>query len=332
MSKEFWHMKQVAVLGEGAWGSAMATLLAHNGLEVTLWCHDPAVAEIIKRDRRNPTYLPDIVFDKRIIPTTDLAKALAHHTIFEALPVAFLRNVLMQGKRYVPTPQCWVLLSKGVESGTLYLPSQILADVIPEAKSVVLTGPSYAYDLARQQPTAVVLASTEQKLAQKIQSMVENNFFATSLSKDVVGSQWCAAIKNVVALGIGILEGAGYPDNTLIWALTRGFQEMSALVLKMDGQEETIHGLAGFGDLTLTCLGKHSRNRQLGKEIGKQLSEGQSKNNSLRPLPEGMNTIISVQTLMINNGLYAPFLQALHDVIIQGAPSESLIIALKNSQ
>ena len=305
-------MKKVTVLGEGAWGSALATLLAHNNNEVTLWCHNEGATETIRK--------------QHIIPTIDLKTALSHQIIFVAIPVKFLREFFVRIKPYLRHDHLLVITSKGIETTTLFVPTQIFDDVVQQpVTTVVLSGPNYAHDLMRQQPTATVLASTNSRACQTIASFVENEFFKTTVSSDILGVQLCAAIKNVLALGIGILQGAGYTDNCQGWALTQGFHELALIVTSLQGSFNTILGLAGFGDLVITCMGKHSRNRMLGEQIGKgMVAMSQQESSS----PEGLNTIISLKQIIQQHNIKAPFIEALYDVIVNAQPVDYLVTTL----
>ncbi|HMD54395.1 MAG TPA: NAD(P)H-dependent glycerol-3-phosphate dehydrogenase, partial [Phycisphaerae bacterium] len=263
-------MKNICVLGDGAWGTAVATLLAHNGYHVKLWCHDAANVQTIARTHINERYLPEHHLSENIIPTASLKDAMCgSQWIFEAIPVQYLRSVIAQAAPYFTDDQVWVILSKGIEQNTLMLPTQIIDDVSGmQHKKAVCAGPSFAADLASKQVTAVSVASTDCALIPELQSMLENEYFRLFPNTDLIGVQVGGALKNVITLGVGMLEGAGYTDNTKAFLVTRGLQEMAVAAKALGGDPETIYGLSGVGDLMLTALGKLSRNLAVGKRLG----------------------------------------------------------------
>jgi len=294
-------MKIVCMLGEGAWGTAVATLLAQNGLQVKLWCYDASVAESIKKNRYNERYLPGIYLDKKIEPFTDLKEALEKvDLIFEAIPVQYLRTILNKAKPFCEIDQPWVVLSKGIEQNTLLFPSQMIDEVLGyEPKKSVLVGPSFAKDLAAKQITAVTLAVTDCDFGLSLQKLLANTYFRPYLSLDLVGVQVGAAIKNVIALAIGMLDGAGFTDNAKAFVFTRGLHEMVEIAQALGGKTETLYGLSGVGDLVLTAMGGLSKNREVGKRLGQE----QSLEKILKQtgyIPEGINTVKSVHQFMQN--------------------------------
>jgi glycerol-3-phosphate dehydrogenase (NAD(P)+) len=310
-------MKEVGILGEGAWGTAIATLLARNGIKVHLWCYDNDIAQEIRTKKINSRYLPGIKLPELITPTTDLPTLLKNNSlIFEAIPIQYMRSTLEKCKNYTSTEQKWVILSKGIENNTLFLPTQILDDVLGSVKhKAVLVGPSFAHDVATQQITAVTLATTDCDFGLAIQKILANNFFRPYLSLDVIGVQIGGALKNVVALAIGMLDGAGYTDNVKAFVLTRGLNEMMLLSQLRGGRAETIYGLSGVGDLVLTAMGERSKNREVGKRIGM----GQSLQTILDQtgyIPEGVNTAVSINQLIQKFSLDFPVCKGVHDILM----------------
>jgi glycerol-3-phosphate dehydrogenase (NAD(P)+) len=317
---------KVTVLGDGAWGTAVARLLVEKGYQVTLWCHNEEVAHALCTTGYNMHYLPHFLCEG-IHVTTSLQEALTDaRWVFEAIPVAYMRSVLEQAQPYYSSGQIWVVLSKGIEQDTLLLPSFIIQDVFKTlVPTVIVSGPSYAHDLADKKPTGVVVAASNHALANSCAQMIATEYLTTERSSDMVGVQLCAALKNIIALGIGMLDGAGYTDNTKALLLTRGIQEIEYLVKKLGGESKTVYGLAGIGDLVLTALGSLSKNGA----VGKQLGSGQSLEDVIRSrygvMPEGINTVVAVQQLAHKHALELPVCTALHDVIIRGAPLSDLI-------
>ncbi len=322
-------MKKVCVIGEGAWGTAVATLLAANGYEVNLWCHDADVCKAIATQHKNERYLPGIQLDATIQPTTDLEQAVCDVTwIFEAIPVKFLRSVLKQARTCFDPQQVWVILSKGIEQNTLLFPSQMIDAVFDHAvNKVIFAGPSFAHDLANKQITAVTLAATDCTVGLELQRMLANDYFRPYISLDMIGVQVGAALKNVIALGIGMLDGAGFTDNAKAFIFTRGLHEMVKLARALGGKQETLYGLSGVGDLVLTSMGKLSRNLAVGRRLG----QGDDVNTILREtgyIPEGINTVQSVHQLSQKNGLDLPICDGIYQVIFEHKPLHEIITAL----
>ncbi len=319
----------ITILGDGAWGTACAHLLAHNGYTVTLWCYNEEVADSIKRTGYNTQYLPGIALPSSIIPVTHLEEALTNATwIFEAIPVKFLRTIVSHCTPYVSQEQIWVILSKGIENNTLLLPSQIVTDTLGvTVPFVVLSGPSFARDLVQQQPTGVVLASTNTMLAQQLALLLNNHYFTSTVAHDIYGVQVCGALKNCIALALGILDGAGYSDNTKALAATQGLQEIALIGEQYTGTRDTTYGLAGIGDLILTAFGSRSRNRMIGREIG----QGKKVEDILavmHQIPESINTVQSAYQLTQKFSLSLPLFTTLYKILFQNMPIEALIQVL----
>ena len=312
-------MKQnICVMGEGAWGTAIATLLAHNGYRVALWCHDKTVVDSIKTTHNNKRYLDGVSIAEHIHPTSDMHEALADvSVVFLATPVTFLRTVLEDAKISYRPHQTWIMLSKGIEHNTFMFPTQIVDDVFSaRVTSVVLSGPSFARDLANQQATGVVLAAAEPADAQRVQAIVESSYLKTWYSADVVGVQAAAALKNVIALGIGMLEGSGAANNTKALFLTCGLQEMAQLIEACGGHKTTVYGLSGVGDLVLTSFGMQSRNFMLGRRIGAgETLAAIALEGGI--VPEGVNTVGSLHHVAHKYQLMLPALQAVYRVLFE---------------
>lgn len=317
-------MNKITILGSGAWGTAVATVLAHNGYKVTLWCYEKEVAQTIKTAGHNQQYLPDIDL-KNIVPTHCLKEALQESEyVFCAIPVKFFRTILQDIKPLVKS-QKWVLLNKGIEQETLLLPSQILDEVLQkEVPKVVVSGPSFAKDVGAKQLTGVVAAGRDTILVSKVVTILANEYFLVQQSDDLLGVQLCAALKNVVTVGIGFLDGAGFLDNTKALFFTKSLQEIKQLVVRCGGSQETVDGLAGVGDLVLTAFGKLSRNLA----VGRQLGQGHKLNEILaktKCVPEGVNTIVSVYQLIQKEGLKLPLLDSVYGVVKEEAGIEEFL-------
>lgn len=305
----------ITVIGEGAWGTAVATVLAHNHQELFLWCYDSQVQKFIERTRHNERYLPGIYLSENIIPTTDLAGAISKSSwIFESTPVQFLRSVLVPLDKKVVEGKKWVVLSKGIEKDSLLLPTQLLNELFGVTDYTVLFGPSFARELAEQKLTAVTLAAENFLLAQDVQKLIQNDYFKTFLSEDVIGVQCAGAFKNVLALILGILEGAGYADNTKAFVFTRGLHEIVQLSKQLGAHEQTFYDLSGIGDMVLTAYGKSSRNVLVGQCIGK----GQTVEHILQEtgtIPESINTLTSMRQLIEEKKCNLPLLNGIYDIV-----------------
>ena len=319
-------MKIVCVIGEGAWGTAVAILLSENGYTVKLWCHDPEVAACIASKHVNERYLPGIKLSDAIQPITKLEEAICDvQWVFEAIPVQYLRSVLKNTVRCFSPEQVWVVLSKGIEHDTLLLSSQIIDDVFAyETKKAVVAGPSFAHELATKQITAVTIASTDCTVGKSLQLMLANSYFRPYISLDMIGVQIGSAIKNVITLAVGMLDGAGFDDNCKAYLLTRGLDEMVKIALALGGRQETVYGLSGVGDLVLTSMGSLSRNLIVGRRLG----HGDALEEILADtgfIPEGINTTKSVYRLAQQKKLDVPICQGVYDIIFGEKKIEQLL-------
>lgn len=319
---------KITILGDGAWGTACAHLLATNGYRVTLWCYNKEVVNAINRTHQNTIYLPNCILPSTIIPTSNIQEALQEAAfIFEAIPIKFLRAIVQQCSPFITKEQPWIILSKGIENETFFLPAEIIIETLGfDIPYVVLSGPSFAKDLVHKQPTGVLLASLNVTLAQQIQKIVNNDYFTTEITKDTQGVQLCGALKNVIALLVGILDGAGYSDNTKALAVTKGLQEIAYFIENYGGSPTTITSLAGIGDTILTALSKQSRNVLVGKQLGqgKPLYDILS---SMVHIPESINTLQSLYQLQ-KKTFELHLVTALYKVIFEQQPTTLLITTL----
>lgn len=309
-------MKTVAVIGEGAWGTAIATVLAHNGHRVNLWCHDPEIAKSITTTHLNPRYMPNLTLATTIYAYTSLHQTLENADyIFEALPVQFLRSILQTIKNEVSQQQCWVVLSKGIEQETLLLPTALIDDALEfKAQSVVLAGPTFAHELARKQFSCAVLAAKNDRLVAEVRQLLTTDFFRFSPSNDTTGVQLCGALKNCVALAAGMLEGAGFGTNTQAAFMTSALQEMRTIITSFAGKEETVFGLAGVGDVVLTTYGTLSKNKKVGTLFG----AGQSLETILKQtgfVPEGVNSCLAIKELVVKHQIHAPLFTLIAEIL-----------------
>jgi glycerol-3-phosphate dehydrogenase (NAD(P)+) len=316
----------VAVLGAGAWGTAFSTLLAQQGFTVKLWCYEEDVASDIKDKHINTRYLPDCTLDTNIKPTTSLQEALKDvRFVFEVVPVKFMRSILKQAREHATSDQIWVLLSKGIEQETHKLPPDIIDEVFGfSPQKVTISGPNFARDLVQKAYTATTIASSNCDLSREVGKMLSCDYFRSYFSLDPIGVHVGGAIKNVLALTIGIARGAGHPDNTVAFLLTRGMHEIGILANHFGGKQETVYGLSGLGDLVLTSLGEHGRNQKVGFMVG----QGETLNDVLERtglIPEGVNTVQSVAQLIEKHSLDLPICQGTYEILFKGRSMKSVL-------
>jgi glycerol-3-phosphate dehydrogenase (NAD(P)+) len=304
-------MNRVVVLGAGAWGTSIACALSGR-LEVTLWAQRPEHAQAIAATRRNERYLPGVEIPKSVAVASDFAHAVARARIaLAATPVAGLRDVLQ--KLDAPLPVVW--LCKGFEEGTGRLPHQIAAETLGgDAKCGVLSGPSFADEVARGLPCALTLASSDAGFARDAAALLHGGRVRVYFSTDVVGVEIGGAVKNVMAIAAGISDGLGLGLNARAALITRGLAEIARLSAALGGQAETVMGLAGAGDLILTATGDLSRNRRVGLDLarGKPLREILA---GLGHVAEGVRSAAEVQKLAARKNVDMPVTEAVHAVL-----------------
>ena len=260
---------KISVLGAGTWGTALTILLAENKHEVTLWSKLPKEIEELKNDRSNIKNLPGAVLQDSVKLTADLEEALkAPEMIIMAVASVFVRKTAKSIADKVLPGTIIVNVAKGIEEATLKTLTEVIEDEIPHAEVAVLSGPSHAEEVSRKIPTTIVAGAKKKEVADKIQDAFMTDFFRVYTSPDVIGIELGGSLKNVIALAAGVLDGAGFGDNTKAALMTRGIAEISRLGVAMGGKYETFAGLSGMGDLMVTCTSKHSRNRNAGFLVG----------------------------------------------------------------
>ena len=316
---------RVAILGAGSWGTALAIEFARSGHETMLWGRDPEVASRIEADGRHPRRLSGFVLPPSVRPSSDLSEAYAFgEIVFVSVPCASIRPLLDlspagdgAGLRIVST-------SKGIEPDTLQRMTQVMHERYPAAALAALSGPTFAEGVARADPTAAVVASEDADYAGELQSCFSSSTFRLYRSDDVIGVELAGALKNVVAIAAGIVSGLGYGHNTLAALVTRGLVEIGRIVVGRGGQARTIQGLAGIGDLLLTCTGAQSRNRFVGEQIGK----GRRLEEVLGEMPEvaeGARTCRAVPRLARDAGASAPIAEAVVEVLYEAVPAREAV-------
>lgn len=309
---------RISVLGAGSWGTALAILLNSNGHEVTLWEYKKAYWKTLKKTRENKVYLPKIKIPEEILISNSLADSTQNkHMIVLAIPSQFIRSVIAKLKKYDFSNITFVSVAKGIEQNTLLTVSQIIKDEIPNITDQnigVLSGPSHAEEVARKIPTAVVSASLDLDTAKQIQAAFMNSYFRVYFSTDLIGVELGGALKNVIAIGAGIVDGAKFGDNTKAAIMTRGIAEISRIGIEMGARPETFSGLSGIGDLIVTCISRHSRNRFVGEQIGagKKLKEILK---SMQMVAEGVATCKSTYELARKHFVKTPIVDAVYNAL-----------------
>ena len=323
--------KNIAVLGAGSWGTALAVLLAQNGHAVTLWARRPEAAARLRAERHNPNYLPDVILPEAIHVTADLEAAAGDKDLWVmAMPSQAVREAARRAAPLVRKGLIVVSVAKGIENGTLLTTSQVLADVleeVPPERIGVLYGPSHAEEVAEGKPTTVVAAAHDPDVAREIQSVFMASNLRVYVNTDVIGVEIAGSVKNVLAIAAGISDGVGYGDNTKAGIVTRGIAEIQRLGLAMGAEASTFSGLAGIGDLVVTCMSRHSRNRFLGEQIGqgKKLEEAERE---MQMVAEGVRTTASVHELAQRYGVEMPITEGVYAVLFEGAKPEDVVGAL----
>ena len=309
-------MQHVAVVGSGSWGTALAVHLARVGHDVTLWGRDASLVAEMRQRQANPIYLPDIVFPTGLQPTDDLAMALPMASVVVvAVPSHGVRGVARQMAPHVQPGALVVSAVKGIEEHSLRRMTEVLADELPAAGEVaVLSGPSFAVELARGLPTAVVVASASPSTVLQEQAEFRSPFLRLYGTADVIGVEIGGALKNTIAIAAGVVEGLGQGHNALAALITRGLAELTRLAVAMGGQRETLSGLAGLGDLVLTCTGGLSRNRHVGAELarGRSLAEVVA---STKMVAEGVRTTEAALALGARHGIELPITEQMAHVL-----------------
>lgn len=320
---------KLAVLGSGGWGLAMSKLLAEKGHDVSVWSHRPETTALLKKDRCSPRVLPGVTLPENIMFTDDIACAAGRPIVILATPSYAVAETARRLRDVVTEDQVLVLLSKGfdLEHGCCLLSETVSRELGKACPVVALTGPSHAEEVSRKLPTAVVAASPSRAAAELVQSAVCTDYFRVYTSPDLVSAELGGAMKNIMALAAGVSDGYGYGDNTKAMLMTRGIAEMSRLGVLLGGREETFAGLSGVGDLIVTCISQHSRNRRAGLLIGGGMPV-QEALKEVGMVVEGYYATQAVHALTLSLGADMPICQAMYDVLIREQPLDRVIPGL----
>ena len=312
-------MKKVSVIGAGSWGSALAVLLANNGHEVTLWTHDPHEIEMLSTKREQVEKLPGVKLPDNIMIEADLKTALTDEdVVVMAVPSPVVRMVAKQMSPFIKDGQIIVNVAKGIEDVTYKTLSDIIEEEIPNA------GPSHAEEVGRGIPTTVVVGAKNKETAEMLQDVFMNKVFRVYTSSDIVGIELGGALKNVIALAAGTVDGLGYGDNTKAALMTRGIAELTRLGEALGGKPETFSGLTGVGDLIVTCTSVHSRNRKAGYLMGKGMTAEEAMK-EVKMVVEGVYSAKAALGLAKKCNVAVPIVEAVNRVLFENAdPKEEV--------
>jgi len=326
---------RAAVLGAGSFGTCLALLLAKRGFRVDLWARDAHVADAIARDRSNPRYLVDFTLPESVRATASLAEALdGKELVVSVVPSHAVREVWQQAHPRLADGALVVSASKGIEVGTGKLCSDVLMEVLPKEQHdrlCFLSGPSFARENAEGRPTAVALAARRENYAIAAQSMLSSPAFRCYTNSDVIGVELGGALKNVIAIAVGVADGMESGQNSRAALITRGLAEMTRLGVAMGANPVTFLGLAGVGDLVLTCTGDLSRNRRVGLEIGRGRKVDEVLG-GLRQVAEGVRTARSAHELALRLGVDMPITAGVHAMLFEGKNPLEAAIELRSRQ
>ncbi|MBQ2865393.1 MAG: NAD(P)-dependent glycerol-3-phosphate dehydrogenase [Clostridia bacterium] len=319
---------KIAVIGSGGWGIAAAKLLCENGNEVVLWSFLEDEADMLRKERANEKLLRGVKLPESIEITTDLGCAQDKDIIVMVTPSFGVRNTARKIKNYVNSAKAIVLLTKGFDAEADYcLLSDTIESEISNVPVVALTGPSHAEEVARRIPTAVLAASRDKSAAEIVQNVFMNDYFRVYTSPDIVSAELGGAMKNIMALAVGISDGAGFGDNTKAMIMTRGISEMSRLGVALGGKSHTFAGLSGVGDLIVTCVSDHSRNRRAGLLIGKG-TQPQQALKEVGAVVEGYYATKAVHELVKNMDIELPICNGMYSLLFEGEPLQDVFKAL----
>ncbi len=320
-------MKRVGIIGGGAWGTALAQVCARAGLGVALWARETEVVEAINVEHRNSIFLPGVDLDPTIRAAPDPAGLADSDFVLAVAPAQHLRSSLEAFAPHARAGLPVVLCAKGVEQGSLKLMTEVLAEVLPDAAPAVLSGPSFAGEVARGLPTAITLAAADVAVAHELAHDIATPSFRPYVTDDMIGAEAGGAVKNVLAIACGIVEGRALGRSAHAALITRGFAELTRLAVALGGEAETVAGLCGLGDLVLTCSSLQSRNMSVGLALGR----GESLEHALAgktSVAEGVASAPAVVQLAARVGVEVPICAAVHAILSGEAEVDPVIAAL----
>ncbi len=316
------------MIGAGSWGTTLANLLAEKSQRVTLWVYEEDLFRTLSQTRENAVFLPGVLLPPNIQPTLSLEEACrGKEVVVNALPSHAVRGIFRQACGHLRQDVLVVSATKGMEEGTHHTPSRVLREILgsgSEAQVACLSGPSFAREVSRKMPTAVALAATTPEAAKRAQDLFTRSYFRVYTNPDLTGVELGGAIKNVMAIAAGTSDGLGFGHNSRAALITRSLAEMTRLGLRVGGEAETFSGLAGLGDLVLTCTGDLSRNRQVGIELGKgkKLPEILKE---MRMVAEGVKTAKEVWELSREREVEMPITEQVYRILYEGKNPEEAV-------
>ncbi len=324
--------RTTAILGAGMFGTAIANILAENGHEVRLWSRDEDQASAIRRDRENKRSLPGYPVNEAVKPLSDLDAALVDVELcFVAVPSHAFREVLRQAAAIMPAEAVVVSTTKGIEAGTFRLMSEVIRDELPRNPVGVLSGPNLAEEIAQRQITATVIASRDPGVCELVQEVLPTSYFRVYASEDTYGVELAGALKNIYAIAAGFAAALGVGQNTQGMLMTRGLAEMSRFAHGMGARPITFLGLAGVGDLMVTCGSSLSRNYRIGFYMGQGM-DLDSATHKLGRLAEGINTVRTVKQKADEMGVYMPIVNGLYGILFEGKEVAAVIAAIMSGE
>jgi len=316
---------KIGVVGGGSWGTAIAAHLVRAGHETRLWMRDAERARAIRERRENQRYLPGVVLPEGLQATTVLAEAVAGaETVFVVIPSEFCRGIYRELRAVLPAPAAVVSATKGLELESLLRMTQVAGEELPGRPLAVLSGPSFALEVAQGQPTAVVVACEQQAVAESLQRALSTRAFRAYTTADVIGVELAGALKNVIAIAAGIIDGLGHGHNTAAALITRGLAEVMRLTAALGGRPDTLSGLAGLGDLVLTCTGSLSRNRRVGQALGRGRTLAAALQETAM-VAEGVRTTLAACALAERAGVDMPISLQMRAVLYEGKPPREAV-------
>lgn len=310
----------IAVLGGGSFGTVIGNTLADNGSSVVVWMRDPASAEAINSKHLNEKYFPGFLLNSKLTAACDLAGVVSRaDLIFVALPSKSFRAVLKQAAPFAKANQIWISCTKGVEQSTFLLMHQLIEQELPRVRLGVLSGPNFAQEILQRMPSASVVASKDEGVCETIQQYLGNSYFRIYTNKDIYGVELAGALKNIYAIATGMADAAGTGENTRSLLITRSLAEMSRFAQVLGANPMTFIGLAGVGDLVLTCSSNQSRNYRVGYALGHGKTVDQTLS-ELGQTAEGVNTVKSVKFKADDLGVYMPLVSGLYKILFEDVP------------
>ena len=323
-------MKKIAIIGSGSWGMALAIHLAKMENEVKVWSYEQKEADLIN-NQKQCMFLPEVEITQNIKCYTEMENVIKNtEIVLHVTPSKFTRNVIKQYKQYL-TDQSVIICSKGFESDTLYMLNDVFEEELPNNKTGVFSGPSHAEEVAIGIPTAIVIASKYQDVQENIQNLFMNEKMRVYTSNDLIGVEVGGGLKNIIAFCAGISAELGLGDNTFAALATRGLAEITRLGTKMGGKTETFYGLTGLGDLIVTCMSEHSRNRKAGRCISRGLSIQETKEKVGMTI-ESIDNIEVAYKLSKKYNVEMPIVETVYSVLYEGLKPEDAVKQLMNRQ